>query len=169
MIGVKKHRWWRRSVNVTPTAATLVGLASGSALGVLAAFPDFDGLSFYLWIFLALFGGPWGYTFWLMTEPARAERFLRIVRVVAFVAIAALLLALPGFWSQIRLSRGRLVVFLLGGMCGLSMLVVGTGWGIVHALGYLSCLLRRGEKGSVDSLSSGVWDRELDYDSPAGE
>jgi len=156
-------------VNVTPTAATLVGFAVGSAIGGLAAFPCFDRVSYALWLFLALMGGPWGYIFWLINEPARGERFQRIVCLAGFVAIAVLLLAFPDFWWQMRRADGGLVVCLLGGIRATSMLVVGTGWGLVHAVGYLSYLLRRDAKASMASSPEGVWDRELDYDLPAGE
>ena len=39
MNGVKHQPWWRRSVTVTPAAATLIGLAIGSVFGGLSGVP----------------------------------------------------------------------------------------------------------------------------------
>jgi hypothetical protein len=54
MVGVKKRRRWRRSVNIGPAAATFGGIALGAALGCLLAFQCFDRVSRDLSLMLRL-------------------------------------------------------------------------------------------------------------------
>jgi hypothetical protein len=169
MIGVKKHRWWRHSVSVGPAAATFAGFAAGSVVGAVVAFPYFDRVSYALWFFLASSGASWGYVFWLKSDRTTDEQFQRIVRLVALVAIAVLLLAWPNLGLQMRRVDGPIIICLLGGICAASMLVVGTGWGFIHLVGYLSSLLRSDKKATIASSPDGVWDRELDQELPAGK
>jgi hypothetical protein len=61
MIDVPIEPWWRRTVNFTPVAATLGGIAFGAALGCVLAFQCFDRVSRDLSLFLTLMGGAWGY------------------------------------------------------------------------------------------------------------
>ena len=89
---------------------------------------------------------------------------MRMVGLVAFVAIAVLLLAFPDLWWQVCRADGGIIGCYLGEIWAASMLVVGTGWGLINAVGYLSSLLRRDTKASMASSSGGVWDRELDQD-----
>jgi hypothetical protein len=162
MNDVKQQPWWRRSVTVAPATATLVGIACGSALGVLVAFPWLDRGSLILWLFLTLMGGVWGYIFWLTNNPVRGERFQRMVSWVALVTVAVLLLAFPNFWWQMWRANGALGICLFGAVCAASMFVVGTGWGLVHLVGHLTGRLRSDAKAGLTSPSGGVWDRELD-------
>jgi hypothetical protein len=113
-------------------------------------------------------GGAWGYIFWLTSDYARVERFWRLVALVAFVAIAGLVLALPDIsWQLVRAGSGIILCIVLGGICSVSMLIVATGWGLVHLVGYLSCLLRGDRKPSRTPSFEGVWDREMDQNLPA--
>jgi hypothetical protein len=41
----KNTPWWKRPVNISPTAATFVGLAFGAGTGCLAAYLSFDGMA----------------------------------------------------------------------------------------------------------------------------
>jgi hypothetical protein len=86
---------------------------------------------------------------------------------VALVAVAALLLAFPDFWWQMWRADRSLSVCLVGCVCATSMFVVGTGWGLIHLLGYLRARLRGDSKASLTCSSGGVWDRELDQSLPA--
>ena len=162
MNDVKQQPWWKRSVTVRPAAATLIGIAVGSALGGLVAFQCLDRVSLVLWLVLIPLGGVWGYLFWLMDDRARGERIWQTASWVGLVAVAALLLAFPDFWWQ-RWRASRLVsICLLGVVCAASMFVVGTGWGLVHLVGHLTARLRSNAKARLTSSSGGVWDRELD-------
>jgi small basic protein len=158
----KQQPWWKRRITITPAAATLTGIAFGSALGGLVAFPWLDRGSLILWLFLALQGGVWGYILWLTNDQARGERFQRMVSLAALVAIAALLLAFPDFWWQVWQANRWLSVCVFGAVCATSMFVVGTGWGLIHLIGYLTTLRVRDTKARLTSSYGGVWDRELD-------
>jgi hypothetical protein len=170
MIDVPIEPWWRRSVNFTPAAATLGGIAIGAALGCVLAFQCFDRVSRDLSLFLTFMGGAWGYIFWLTSDHARAERFQRIVALVAVVATAVLVLAFPNIsWQLIRAGGGIIPCIVLGGICAVSMFIVAAGWGFVHLVGHLSCLLVGDRKSSMTSSFEGVWDREMDQNLPAGK
>jgi len=162
MIDGPMEPWWRRSVNFTPAAATLGGIAFGATLGCVLAFQCFDRVSRVLSLILILMGGAWGYIFWLTSDRARAERFQRIVALVAVVATAVLVVAFPDFWWQMWRANRSLSICLFGGVCATSMFVVGTGCGLIHLVGYLTDRLRSDTKASLTSSSGGVWDRELD-------
>ena len=141
MIGVNRERWWRRSVNVEfgPAAATFGGIAFGAAVGCVLAFQSFDRITLVISLTTILMGGAWGYTCWLISDRAREDRFFKVVWLIALVAIAALLLAFPDLWSLMHRANRRFVACLFfGGIVGTSMLVVGTGWGLVHLVRYLS-------------------------------
>jgi hypothetical protein len=77
-------------------------------------------------------GGAREYIFWLISDRARDERFQRTVTWVAFVAIAVLLLVFPNLWWQMSRVDAGLLACLPGGIVAASMLVVGTGWGLMH-------------------------------------
>jgi hypothetical protein len=169
MVSVKQERRWRRSVNVNvgPVAATFGGIAFGAAFGCVLALQCFDRVSRDLSIMMIFMGGAWGYTFWVMSDRARQDRFIKIVWLIALGAIAAILSAFPNLWSLMHRADGGIVAFVsLGGIVAASMLVVGTGWGLMHFIRYLLTLLRSNTKASVASSFEGVWDRELDQDPP---
>jgi hypothetical protein len=42
MNAVKGHAWWSHNLKVTPFASAIRGMALGSLVGVLVAFPEFD-------------------------------------------------------------------------------------------------------------------------------
>jgi hypothetical protein len=169
MMDTNQFRRWRRSANVGPVAATFGGIAFGAALGCVLAFQCFDRVSRDLSLMLTFMGGAWGYIFWLKSDRARDERFLSVVSWVAFLAIAALLLAFPNLWGQTRRADGALFHCLFGGIAPASMLVVGTGWGLVHLVCYLSSLRWSNSKVSVARSLEGVWDRDLDQDLGRGK
>ena len=170
MIDVPMEPWWRRNVNFTPGGATLGGIAFGAAIGCVLAFQCFDRVSRDLSLFLTLMGGAQGYIFWLTSDHARAERFQRIVALIAVVATAVLALAFPNIsWQLIRAGGGTFPCTVLGGFCAVSMFVVATGWGLVHLVGHLSCLLGGDRKPSMTSSFEGVWDREMDQNLPEGK
>ncbi len=156
-------------MKVSPAAATVVGMAFGAALGCLVAFPSFDRSSCVLWLFLAFTGGPWGYILWLTSDRARSERFQRVVNVFAIVAIAGMLLAFPNFWWRTGGIGGAFVICILGGICGASMLVVGTGWAFIHLFGHLASLLHHDRKVIEGNSFAGLWDPELDHDRQPGK
>jgi amino acid transporter len=162
MNDLKQQPWWKRSVTVTPAAATLIGIAVGSALGGLVAFPWLDRVSLIMGLFLALLGGVSGYILWLTNDRARGERFRRTASWVGLVAVAVLLLAFPDFWWRTWRANGSSSIYLFGAICAASMFVVGTGWGLIHLVGYLTARLRSDTKASPAPSSGGVWDRELD-------
>jgi hypothetical protein len=156
-------------MTVTPAAATLIGVALGSALGGLVALPWHGRESLILWLAVALPVSVGGYILWLTSDPVRGERFQRMASRVALVAVAALLLAFPDFWWQMWRADRSLSVCLVGGVCATSMFVVGTGWGLMHLVCYLKASLRSETKASLTPSSGGVWDRELDELPPAIE
>ena len=159
----KQRPWWRRSLTVSrPAAATLIGVAFGSASWGTGRLPWLGHVSLILWLVLALLGGVSGYILWLTNDRARGERFQRMHRWVALVAVAVLLVAFPDFWWQMWRANRSLSFCLFGGVCATSMFVVGTGWGLIHLVGYLTDRLRSDTKASLTSSSGGVWDRELD-------
>jgi hypothetical protein len=166
MNGVQKHPWWRRGVDLTPTGAILIGIAFGSVVGGLIAFPLLDGGSYVPWLMLSLLGGAGGNMVWLCNEQGRGERFQENVR---FAAVMAILLAFPVFCSQVCRSGGGIEfgALLLGGICGASMLIVGVAWGFMQLVEHLSSPLRRDPRAGLDVSSEGVWDRDLDQDRPA--
>ncbi len=155
-------------MNVSPAAATVLGMAFGAALGCLVAFPSFDRMSCVLWLFFVFTGGPWGYIFWLTSDRARSERFQRVVSVFAIVAIAAMVLAFPNLWSRTSGIGGAFGIC-LGVICAASMLVVGTGWAFIHLLGHLASLLHHDRKVTADNSFAGLWDRDLDHDRQPGK
>jgi hypothetical protein len=161
-----RQPWWRRTVTVTPGTATLLGIASGSSLGILVSLPSFDYF-FFMWLILTFQGGVWGYIIWLWSDRARGERFQKIASLVAAVVIIVLLLAFPESWRQVHRSEGWIVILALFGVINAaSMCVVGAIWGVIQLLGYLPSLPRRVLKASMNSPFEGVWDRELDYEVP---
>ena len=169
MSDLKQQPWWRRSINVTPAASTLIGVALGSALGGLVAFPWHGSESLILWLAVALPVSVCGYILWLTSDPARGERFQRMASWVGLLAIVALLLAFPDFWWWMWRADRSICVCLVGGVFATSMFVVGIGWGLMHLVGYLIALLRSGTKASLTFSTGGVWDRELDELPPATE
>ena len=169
MIDVQPKPWWRRSVNVTPVAATFGGIAFCAALGCLLAFQCFDRVSRDLSLVLTFMGGAWGYIFWLTSNQARAERFQRMVALVAVGAIVVSLSVFPGLWWWLCRAGGLTCFCVLGGISATSMLVVGTGWGLVHSAGYLSSVHCPCTKASTSPSIDGVWDREMDRTFPGGK
>ena len=162
MSDLRQQPWWKRKVTLTPAVATLVGIALGSAVGVLAAFPWSDRVSFTLFTVSAFQGCVWGYTIWLVNDKARSERFQRITGLVTLVLVAGPVLAFPDFWRQMWLVNPLLSVCFVGGLCAISILGVGAGWGLIHLFTHLSALLRGGSKASSTFSTGGVWDRDLD-------
>lgn len=51
---------------------------------------------------------------------------------------------------------------LVVGVFATSEFFVGTGWGLIHLVGYLTARLRGDSKASPTLPTGGVWDRELD-------
>jgi hypothetical protein len=122
MNDLKQRPWWRRNPTVTPEAAVLIGIAFGSALGGLVAFPWFLG-SYVPWLFAALMGGLFGYLLRTFHDRAGAGMQPQVLAVVLLPLGPALLEA----WRQVGRAGGGTLTFLamLAGVIGASMCLVG--------------------------------------------
>jgi hypothetical protein len=158
---------WKRDYTISPTMATLLGVALGCLLSILcAATPSSDfSYSFLarISLFLVPLGGTFGYILWLCSDRSRQDRLARIWSRVAGVMVLCLLVAFPSVWWHVGRSMGpHLVLILMGAVCGMAMFAVGAGWGIVHLIGYTASLFLKTNKYCAYFRTDGVWDSELD-------
>jgi hypothetical protein len=127
-------------------------------------------VSIVLGLLVTFMGGVSGYICRLSDDRARHDRFQRVVSLSAVVAIGVILFAFPDLWRWLHRAGGFVfVVCFLGGISSVSMFLVGTGWGLIHLVGYLSSVRRPDMKKSTTASFDEVWDRELDRNLPAGK
>lgn len=151
--------WWMRSYTLSPGMGTLLGVAMGCALAIVDPFSPLPFFPFGLLLMSGLFGGIFGYTFWLSCDPVRSDRFHRITGYVAWMAILGLSLGFPGLWRHM----GPLTVTILwGGIAATAFFAVGAVYGMAHLVGNLASSFRQSTKPGADLPTEGVWDRELD-------
>jgi hypothetical protein len=99
----------------------------------------------------------WGYIIlWIADDRARKNRLERMTSWVSLVLLAALILAFPDFWWQMWRGHRLLCLCLSGAVCGASMFIVGTGWGLVHLIRHFRALLLFGSKPSPTCSSGRV-------------
>ncbi len=134
----KRQQWWKRIDAISPGVATLLGIAFGVCAGLLTHLPAFRDFPDALGLFPVVLCGIAGYFLWLVSDPTRADRFGRIVRPIAVLAIVGLLAFFPGALWQLFRSEPVLSIALFGFVAAVCAFVVATGWGLLHLLGYLA-------------------------------
>ena len=113
--------FWGRNHTISPSVATLAGVALGCLLAILCAFTiplyfSFGFLSSFLLSFGPL-GGGIGYMLGLSGDSARQERVLQIASRVGLCASLGLLVAFPVAWWRMAHSSPLLVLILIGSVC----------------------------------------------------
>lgn len=173
MVEVEQRSWWKRRFTMHPGMATLLGIVGGSAIPIVCMFPPAVSpvsLSRAALLFLGcmLVGAGYGYVFWLKGQPARCERLFAVSGQITLIAIVLLLLLFPSFWRLAATEGGLfLVLFLLGGICPLTIGVVGVGWALAHGIGDVRQQSGRTWKSKLGVLSDALWDRDVDHDHPS--
>ena len=159
----KQRLWDGRNLTLTAAAATLIGIASGSTLGGLVAFPWFLG-SYVPWLILTLMGGIFGYLLRILNDQPR----FAMQRLLLFASFLSLVRGFPDFLRQVDRNGGGtlMCVSLIAAIFGASMCAVGISWSVIQFIDQLPTWLSRRQDAGIDSSSEGVWDRELDQEPP---
>ncbi len=158
--------FWGRDHTISPSVATLAGVALGCLLAILCAFTiprdfSFGFLSSFLLSFGPLGGGT-GYMLGLSGDSARQERVLQIATRAGLCASLGLLVAFPVAWWRMAHSSPLLVLILIGGVCALAMFAVCAAWAMADLAGQLVFSFRQCTKPGIRRSKDGVWDRDLD-------
>jgi hypothetical protein len=155
---VLREPWWQRIDGASPGPATLAGLVVGVFAALLTYVPSFRQFPDAA-LLVAPFFGLGGYLIWLISDPVREERIRRMARPLSLVALATLVVLIPGEIWRFARTQPLWILPLLGSVSALAMMLIATGCAVIHFGSYVAgrTLGRR----SSDP-HDGLWDRELD-------
>ncbi len=147
----KRQPFWQRTYAIPPGMAFLLGMAIGAVVatgrGVYApqlflvqetldSSGDDSAILRIFWLHALALGS--------------ACVMERLQKIASYVALALMLGLLVSFPQVLLALAGKLgpasVIMFMGIVCGLSMFVVGIGWGIIHLLSHLASLTLRSGK-----------------------